>query len=244
MGGIKVYRSQLSGAQSDNSLGRSLSPPSYYPQCISLRQRGESQRLTVLFVVPSDSTNEMVSSIPSANFSLSLFHPSHPLLFSSFSIAEKLSCFYFSLLASSIMPFSCFTHFSVPSHLFWTIGFNVQARRKEEATLAFVQARLDLLQYSDATDNYRFLFDGGEAKAGVLIGLKCISRMEVELLHSSKWQMNRICQVYEIKDDTQGNVSSLFYSPACILRKLFDLPSKAGSSPWFSSKKALKCDVQ
>lgn len=36
-GGIKVYRSQLSGAQSDNSLRRSLSPPSYYPQCISLR---------------------------------------------------------------------------------------------------------------------------------------------------------------------------------------------------------------
>ncbi len=35
--GIKVHRSQLSGAQSDNSLGRYLSPPSYYPQCISLR---------------------------------------------------------------------------------------------------------------------------------------------------------------------------------------------------------------
>lgn len=114
--GDKVHRFQLSGAQSDNSLGRSLSPPSYYPQCISLRQRGESQRLTVLFVVPSDSTSEMVSIIPYANFSLSLFHPSHPLLFvfcfffSSSSIAEKLCCFYFCcpLLPTSIMPFSCF----------------------------------------------------------------------------------------------------------------------------------------
>ncbi|KAL1265868.1 hypothetical protein QQF64_003895 [Cirrhinus molitorella] len=43
------------------------------------------------------------------------------------------------------------------------------------------------LRNSDTLDNYMFLFDGGEAKAGVLIGLKCISRMEVELLHGSKW---------------------------------------------------------
>ncbi len=59
--------------------------------------------------------------------------------------------------------------------------------------------------------------------------------------------MNCICQVYEIKDDTQGNVSSLFYSPVCILRKLFELPSKAGSACGFhkkKNKKALKCDIQ
>ncbi len=52
-----------------------------------------------------------------------------------------------------------------------------------EAVLAFIQA----LKLSDTSDNYRFLFDGREAKAGVLIGLKSISRMEVELLHGSKW---------------------------------------------------------
>lgn len=52
-----------------------------------------------------------------------------------------------------------------------------------EVALPFILAA----QHSDAPDNYMFLFDGREAKAGVLIGLKCISRMEVELLHSSKW---------------------------------------------------------
>jgi len=70
----------------------------------------------------------------------------------------------------------------------------------------------------------------------VLIALKCISRIELELLHSSKWWMNCICQVYEIKDGTQGDVSSVFYTLVCILKKLSKLPSKAGSSSLSSEK--------
>lgn len=128
------------------------------------------------------------------------------------------------LLATFIMPSFYITHLSVLGHLFGPSASQPPScssrMGRRDIGIHLSLSVLDLLQHwtQRTTDSHS---DGREAETGVLIGVKCIKAEEKELLHGSKWWMNCNCQVYKIKEPTPGDVSRLFYSRACILRKLF-----------------------